>query len=357
MAGSFTFSPKPTFNGKEAMSLQDAIIEQAYNNPNINRIFTIYQGIVAKQQIVFLKNFFKISQVGTTCGESAITTTVPTSEKFWNPSDIKMHVSQCWADFRNMFVVWGMKNGINKYDLTDTDLETYKLQKMAEGGLEDMTRVVWFGDTAISHIAASPAGTLTRSADIVNYNWIDGIWKQIFTGVAGGTITRYTITENAGVNYAAQLALNASRAYLTFKALYENADSRLRAAQNKVILCTDSLYMNWLAYKETITVDNSFNRQEKEYVEDVFRSVTLIPYSLWDRWIRADFDNTITTTYYLPHRAIMTTKENLGIGMDDETGVSNLRSHLDMTTDYYHIKGAYKLDAKLLEEYMITVAY
>lgn len=356
-SGTFTISPKPTWNGKEVMSLSEAILERSYQNPALNDIFTIYEGVKAKQQIVFLKNIFKISKKATTCGSGVSTIVNPTSEKFWDPTTISNWVSQCYTDFMNTFFVWSMKNGISREDLSDTDLERFKLEKLTDGAFEDLQRIIWFGDKLISDINASPAGTLTLSADIANYDQIDGIWKQIFDAVTAATLTRVTIAENALSPYATQLALAAGRAMTIFRTMYEQADSRLRSDPNKILLCTDELWFNWITSKESVAVPASFERQDKEFAQDVLRQMTIIPYSLWSRYIHADFNNTITSTYFRPHRSILTTKDNLAVGVDDQNELGSYEGYREFVTGLYHLRGGYMLDAKLLEEYRAIVAY
>lgn len=349
-------NPTITFNGKEAT---DGILERMFGKPQFTRFHTIYNNIVAKEQIAYLGRFSKITKAEAGCGTGMTSKDIPMHEKFWEPEPTKIWLQLCWKDFQASFFVWGLKKGIDRNDLSATNLMEYLMEVIPDAGLDDLWRLVWFGDQDISDIASSPAGTLGDSSDIPYYNIINGLWKQIFAGVAIGAgtwghIPHYTISENSGVSYSAQ-ALSAQKSWTIFKSLLTNADQRLRDDPNKVILCTQSILDNWNDYKESVTLESSFKRQDTEYEEGIIRSTRILPISVWDRMIETDFDNGVT--WYLPHRAILTTIDQIAVGFDGFDKVDAFKAYLDDTTELYNIKGGYKLDAKILENYMFSVAY
>lgn len=353
---SLTINPTITFNGKEA---RDGILERAFQIPMISQIHTVYNEIKAKEQIAFLERISKLTVKDTGCGTGVSTKALPMYEKFWDPVDVKIWLQPCWKDFQAAFFAYGMKNGIDRADLTSTDLAAYIMEIMQFAVKDDALRILWFGDTDIADITDSPVGTLGSSDDVKYYNIIDGFWKQIFAGVAisagtHGHIPRYTISENAGVSYAAQ-ALTADKSLTIFRALLNNADKRLRHADDKIILCTDSIFADWQDYKESKVLETSWRQQDLDMEASVYRNTPIVPMEFWDRHIAADFDN--GTTLYLPHRAILTTVSQLAAGFDSVDMVDSFKAFLDDTTELYNIKGGYKLDAKIMEEYMFSVAY
>ena len=352
-----TINPTITFNGKEAT---EGILEKVYYKPSFTRIHTVYPGIIAKEQIAFLDRLSKVTKLDAGCGLGQTTKVLPMHEKFWEPVPMKVWIQACWSDFVNSFFVWGMKKGINRADLSETDLATYLMDVIPEAMLEDIWRIVWFGDTAVAAYDASPAGTLGSASEAANYNMVDGLWKYIFAGVAIGAgtwghIPRYINTYNALGTEAAQLALAADYAVTVYKNLIKNADSRLRHAPNKVILTTDTLFQNFLDSKESKVLESSFKRQEQEFWEEIYRSCTIIPIESWDRHILADFDN--TTTLYLPHRAVLTTIDQIAVGFDEMASATQFEAFLDKTTELYNIKGAYRMDTNIIENYMFSVSY
>jgi len=353
---SVTLNPTITFNGKEA---REGILERMFNKPAFTRYHTIYSNIVAKEQIAFLQRFSKLTKLEAGCGTGMTSKEIPMHEKFWEPVNTKIWLQLCWRDFIASFFVYGQKKGIDRNDLSGTDLMEYLMEVIPDAGLDDLWRIVWFGDEDISDYAGSPQGTLGDATDIPYYNLIDGLWKQIFAGVAIGAgtwghIPHYAISENSGGTYTLQ-ELAAAKSLTIFKQLLYQADDRLRDASNKVILCTRSIMDNWNEYKESKTLESSFKREDTYFTEGVFRGIPIYEVPVWDRLIQTDFDN--GTTLYLPHRAIMTTVDQIAVGFDGFDKVDAFKAYLDDTTELYNIKGGYKVDAKILENYMFSVAY
>lgn len=356
---SVTLNPTIAFNGKEAV---DAMIDPAFRNPAFERIHSIHEGIKAKEQIAFIRRLSKVTILDPAgCGNGQQSKTIPMYEKFWNPTYTKIWLQLCWKDFLSSFFAWGIKNGIARADLTDTDIARYMMDTMPSAMLEDLWRIVWFGDTTITDISDSPAGTLANASDIKYYNIIDGLWKQIFAGVAVSTpgaflhIPRYTITYNGLSTKALQLALPAGYAKTVWQNLFYNADERLRDDPDVVILCTRSLFDNWREYKESVTLESSWKQMDSMMIEGQYWNIPIIPVGTWDRMIRADMDNGVT--YNIPHRAILTTKEQIVAGFDAQAETNNLEAFLDKTTELFNIKGGYTVDAKIIENFMFSVAY
>lgn len=351
-----TINPTITFNGKEA---QEGILERAYRIPGLAQIHSIYENIVAKEQIAFLERFSKVTVADTGCGTGKSVKTLPMYEKFWEPVDVKIWLQPCWKDFKASFFVWTMRKGIERADISETDLAEYIIEVLTFAVKDDALRLLWFGDKNISHDGASPAGTLADSDDVKYYNLINGFWKQIYEGVAIGAgthghIPRHEITKNAGVSYTAQ-ALADAESLTIFKALLNNADKRLRHNDQKIIICTDSIFSNWQDYKESKVLETSWKQQDFDMEAGVFRSTPILPMEFWDRHIDSDFNN--GTVWHLPHRAVLTTVNQLAAGFDSVDAIDSFKAFLDDTTELYNIKGGYKIDAKIMENHMFSVAY
>lgn len=338
-----------TFNGKEAMS---GIIEPAYLTPELSEFHTIVQDIVAKQQIAFLGRLTKVTQKDAGCGTGILNKEIPMTEKYWNPTAVKIWLTQCASDLEQTFWVWGLNKGIAKYDLTAGDFIDFAMEVMTSAVKEDALRMAWFGDTAADTIANG--SFLNSASDVPFYDAIDGFWKQIFDAVTGTTMKKVAISVNANATYATQ-ALGSTDAYDTFRKMLEQADSRLKSEPSKMFLCTTSMFDNWLAYKETKDIDMSFVRQEQGFKTDIYRGVPIIAVDAWDRAIDSDMNN--GTKWILPHRAVLTTKENLMVGLDSATATTDFKVFLDDVTEINHMKGGYKVDVKVMHDFMAIVAY
>jgi hypothetical protein len=344
-----------TFNGEEIRSIREAILEQVFNKPAITDIHTVYEDIVTTKQIVFMGRLGKISRKDTGCGSTPLSTGITNTEKFWTPVRIEAWLKDCYTNLEETFFVWAKQRGINEPDLTGTDFAAFIVDRMNDAMFEDFLRIAWLGDTDAESVDATPSGVLSSGVNPLDYNQIDGLWKQLFVVGGANPTRRYTIAENAASTKAAQDNLAANRAFLVFQTLNNNADYRLRGAANKLILCTMSLLDNYANYLETQGNDASFIRIEQGFSTLRYRNMEIIGVDLWDRYIRADFGN--GTKYDVPHRAVMTTKENLALGMDQSSALADLDQWFEKVEKETHFRGGYKMDAKILEDYMFSLAY
>jgi len=348
-----------TWDGKQVMSMTEAIFESAYTNPELTTFHQVVENIVAKQQIGFLGTLSKISKKSTTCGGSAGSHSITMSEKFWEPERVKFWLEQCADDLEESFWVWGLNNGIARKDLTQGDFSTFIMTRIEEAIVEDIQRIVWFNDVDHDTVDNTP-GLLTAGTDLLDYNIINGLWSQIYDVVAADADRRYTISENALSTYALQDALATDKAITVLRELYQDADKRLKHAKDKFFILTDSLVDNYQTWLESQGVDMSFVRvqdaQRGQFDTGLrFRNVPIYCFDFWDRTIRADFDN--GASYYQPHRAVLTTKSNIPVGVDGVEAMKTMSQFYLPKEETTNWKGAYKIDAKVLLGYMIQVAY
>ena len=348
-----------TFNGEEIKAMAEAIMEAVFVKPAITEFHTVEEDIVAKKQIAFLGKLNKITKKDLGCGTGVTTTTIPMSEKFWDPEQVKLWLQQCHRDLEDTFWVYAKQRGLNVADLTPTDFARFVVERMSDAAYEDALRIVWFNDKNAANYNSSPAGVITNGVSLGDYNIIDGLWKQLFAIATATPARRVTISANAEATFALQdSALNASNGIAAkniFQDLMNKADYRLRGAADKVLIASQSLVDAYANYLESVGVDASFVRIENGFSTLRYRNLEIIGFDFWDRTIRADYSN--GTKWFLPHRAVLTTRSNLAVGFDASSGVSDFDVFYDKTTELTNFKGAYKVDAKVLEDYMVQVAY
>lgn len=354
------FNPSQlTFNGEEIRSFAEAVIETLFEKPGINEFHQVYEDIITKKQIAYLGTLSKITKKDAGCGTGATSKTIPMSEKFWDPEQVKVWLQLCHTEIEDTFMVYLKQKGIEYADVTPTQIATFIVERMSDAAYEDALRIVWFNDKDATNVDGSPAGTITSGVSIADYNIIDGLWKQLF---AIGTATParvIPIAANGQATFALQdstlLASNGVAAKEVFNGLMNGADYRLRGAADKVIVSTQSLVDAYANYLESVGVDASFVRIENGFSTLRYRNTEIIGFDFWDRTIRADFSN--GTKWHLPHRAILTTKSNLGVGFDASSAVSMFNIFFDNVTELNNFKGGYKVDAKVIEDYMVQLAY
>ncbi|MDF3076127.1 MAG: hypothetical protein K0S09_16 [Sphingobacteriaceae bacterium] len=348
-----------TFNGTEIRAFAEAVIEQMVEYPTMEQLHDVRSGIVAKQQIAILGHLSKITRKDLGCGNGKLDKNIPLSEKFWDPVNLKIWLSECWDQFEQTFMVYYLNVGKDKPDLTTTEIfSQWLVDEVGDAGVKDALRIAWFADTAADNVA--DGGNLTAGVEPLDYTMLDGFWKQIFAIVAGDASRKTTIANNAGVSYAAQAFDDDDTtnkvATGILQNLVMNADRRLRASADKAIWATRSLTDQYIRERVSVTnIELAYTRLESGIDSLTIMGVPVYVMDQWDDVIQSDFDN--GTKYYLPHRAIMSTKANLPIGFDTAVGPKDFDVFYDKMSETSNIKGLYKMDVKVIEDYLVQAAY
>lgn len=349
-----------TFNGEEVKALSEVILEDFYKNPTLSEFHTLVSGIKAKKQIALLGTLGLVGRKQTGCTPLNNTGTVPGTEKFWEPERVSDRFSQCFDDFKESFFVYSLKNGVQKEDLTSTDVAVFLNHVIGEAMKESVHRIAWFGDKDAALVTDSPAGNITDGTDLDYFNLIDGLWKQLFAIATAYTDRRTTIAKNTGNSYANQRFndTDTGNEVVTkiFQLMIDDCDERLIDSGMAVIYATRSLVQQYKKERKAKSgIDLAYQRTEKgmEFIE--VDGVRVYPYAFWDRTIKAYFDN--GTKLYYPHRAVLTVKTNVQIGTEEESNLSEMDAFYDKKTKTYNVDFAYNLDAKIIEDYKVQVAY
>lgn len=361
-----------TFNGEEVKSLSEAIQEEVYAKPGLNEFHTIETGIKAKKQIALLGRLNKLLGRKHTNGQCAPTENdakIRFSEKFWLPQFIEDRLVECWDNLLETFFIYGTNNGINKPDLSKTDFADFLIDRVGDELLESIFRYAWFSDVDAAAYNASPAGVFLDAGpdyvfDAGNWNAIDGFWKQIFTIAAGTPARRVVIARNAQLTFALQQfdSTDTTNRVVTklLQDLIFNADYRLRDKANKIIIVTQSVADQYVRELED-AAGNGIPVAFEFITDGVSKltrmGVTIYAFSFWDRIITTYTRNSAGTGYDNPHRALLTVKENLRIGTEEEADLAKLEPFYDQTLKKYFIDLGYNIDAKVIEDYKIQVGY
>ncbi len=350
-----------TWNGKEVMGMNEAVFEAVFVNPSITDFHTLETGIVAKQQIAFMGLLGLVGKSGGGCSPEADTATAPLSEKFWLPAEISMRLEECYTTYEASFFVWAQNMGIKRADLTNTDLMAF-IEDRAKTALQEAhLRHAWFGDVDAANYNSSPAGLITNGTDVSFFNAIDGFWKQIYDIVAADSTRKSaTITKNSGATKLLQkfdttdTTNKVVMGYLS--ACRTDADTRLSDRDDTIFIVTKSVYDQYLRELKSYTnIEQSFQINMDGKKELMFDGVPVRKFSFWDRTIAAYFDNGTVT--YQPHRIVYTVKNNLKIGVENDSAMNELDTFYDKKTKLNIMDALFKMDAKVFEDYLLQVAY
>ena len=86
-----------------------------------------------------------------------------------------------------------------------------------------------------------------------------------------------------------------------------------------------------------------------------FRGINVVVLDFWDRMITTIHDD--GSKWYLPHRALMTTVSNLVAGVDSKSTFKSFDAFYDRFTKLNIIDAYQMLDAKVMEDYRVQLAY
>lgn len=358
------------WNGKEVMASSEAIFIEAFQNPEFSQLFTVVTGIKAKQQIAILGRLNQMLGLGTgACindgGDTSRTVDSPTQQKLWEPEIVGDQIGLCYTDLDSTFFVWGRKNGIQAPDLTGTDFLLF-LESLLTTELKEMIlRLFYFGDKDAELIA--DGGVVTNTVNIAYVNRIDGIWKQVFGIVAGDSARKTVITGttrtltsiNAQATYAQQAFNNTDTTELvvtkTLTKMTEDADSRLMAKANKRFYVTKSVYDQYKRELKFANVNYTTERIENGVPVLNCDGIELVLVEFWDRMIKLLFNT--TTNVHLPHRILLASPENLQLGTEEEANLSQYDVFFDKRLKKTFVDMQMNLDAKVVLDHEIQVAY
>lgn len=342
-----------TFNELPAIEAGKFILSESFNDADFSPLVG-HDEIIAKEQIPFLGQFGIAAKAAQGCGKTRTSEDLPSSEKFWDPEKIGIYKTFCGATYEKEITAYLKNKGLRSTDLTGSVLWDWFSERMGTLVKEEVLRTIWFGDKTAANYNDSPAGVITNGVDNAYFTVIDGLWKQLFAIAAGNAARRYTITKNSGNSYANQ-ALAAGDSVTIFEGLWAKADMRLRNAPNKVLVVTQSIADNYRTFLTSKGVTESFSKIENGTPVLRWNGITITEQPFHDRMIDSYQNN--GTVWNIPHRAVLTTLGNLVYGTDSLTDFGSFKAFYDMYHDENIMDAEIKLDAKVLENHMIEVAY
>ncbi len=344
-----------TLNEKEAQSVSEIIAERIYEHPTLQSQHRVETGITMKEQILLAGRYGKIGKKLTGCAPPEDNQALVMSEKFWDPQDFGFRMNHCAAEVSKLFKVFRRKMKRGDYDdLDGTDEMLFLISRVEDALVENLHRHIWLGDTAMAIVSGGGYLRNALTAEVDYWTVIDGLWPQFIAGVTAGDIERVTIAENALATYALQLAVPAGFAHNIFQELFASADVRLRGAADKKIYVTDTIAQEWIQYLEDKSLVFSLQEVQDGISNLRYRGAEIVVRDDWDRYL-VEFDD--GTVYDKPHRAVMTTPENIPFGTMDEESLTEVKSWYsdDDDTNYVQVKS--RFDVKYLEGHMAVVAY
>jgi hypothetical protein len=352
-----------TLNPEEVRNIAEFVIEKTFTREDLNRLHNIQTGIQMQEQIVFASQFGKTGIKGdSTCTRKDSGAQSTLTQKYWNPAGIEDTLQHCNKELNSLWKAYfgKIQRYRENYEIEGSELAELLMMLLIESMDVTIYRAAWFGDLNVAAAGAGSAG-LVSAGNIQFYDYFDGIWEQIFDGVTATDIERYTIALNAvTTSKSDQLALTTDLAKDTyFEEVWKLADPRLKSDPNRTMYVTGEIWEN---YRQSL--QSSGENFTIEYTTEGFRELKWngVPVvnmeTIWDLDSREDFvNNTTDNVYYLPNRIVLSTPENLPIGTLSTDDFDELEQWYDRDNRLNKLGYGFSLDSKVLEEYMIVVAY
>lgn len=347
-----------TFCGETINALSELIFEDSIRGLDFETYHTIYPNIVTKREVGYIGQGGLVGVKNQGCNPTPQAWSIATRKAVFEPHAWEVLIAQCWTDLQNTAIVYSLRTGVDVADFTQTDYMNILVEVLSGSMREFWWRLYWFNDTAAANVTpgkeGDPAGNITDGVDVKFFNILDGFWKQIITQAGTNAAQRVTITENAGATYAAQaLTPTAAKNYL--QQLYYKAPLGLRRRNTGFILTTQSVYDAYSQVFQDVCCLESARMDLINGVKTLSMSgVPVIAVPEWDNIIQKYEDT--GTKWNNPHRAVYTTKEVLGVGIDNPNAFDNFKVWYNNDTRQVKIEAMGQSDAVLTNPTMFEVA-
>lgn len=353
-----------TLGAIEPDDISKYVFQSVLETGALSVLHRIDTGIQADEKIRIVGNLGLVGECLSGC-TPASGSTLTMTEKTWSPKKIGFRIEHCSADLSQQLIA--LKKKIQRHEdiyNPEGSAEMDLLAKATEDGINQaLHRHIYFGDKTAANI--DDAGTVTNTVALKYINCIDGIWKQIFTGVTATNIKNIAISANSQASTALQKALAADVALDTFRKMYDAAPPVLKQNISKCyIVCTRTLADNYLASLETKSLANTMDARTTINTQGVpdgvqlighFRGLPIYVKDDWDVNIELLYNN--GTKLDKPNRAFMTFEDNVPVGTPSDEMLGSVDFWYDKTTKLFYLEAEIMVDTKVLLEDMIVSAY
>lgn len=355
MAAAIDFSGLK-FGTDEIRELGELVKKLVTDVPALTDAFTIYPNIRNKKEIGLIRpSLGLIGVLDAGCGAAANTEgQAPVSKKVWDTARISVIHDECYADLENNFVKFLRKTGVDIADLTTTEYFDYLLSFLPKDVLKMVWRKALFEKKNIANVSAG--GTLKNGIDVKYFNTFDGIFEQAKTLVTANPDAQVVIAENGQATKALQFStLTPEAAYTYFTKLNDAAPSPLTSQEDRIYIATRSITVKAARYLQKTGTDTVLTKLENGYEVTTIDGIKVLVVPYIDEIIKSYFDN--GTKLDAPHRIILTTVSNLGIGFESETGFADIKVIFDEMTEKNRIKIKDAMDAKIIDDDNFLIAW
>jgi len=352
MASIYTFSLTASQQAAVASMLSDLFV----NSPSVESVHNIFTKIVNGSYIAETGDLTIMGKGGSGCSPASDTWTGATAKHLWASLEWFTRREECWTDLESSIMQWGKKYGMERGDMTADDYMAYVTEHLGNALADYMWRLAWFSDTAADNY--SGGGKITNGVSPTYFTILDGFWKLMFTQVGVDPLQRVTVAGNSEASYALQDSVfTPTVAYNTLVSMYDKAtvDTKILESGEAIIPCTRSFADRWAKYLVGTGITQTYENLINGNIPMTFMGIPLIPIAAWDKTIRNYQGN--GTVWYLPHRAVLTTKSNLLVGTKAESLYAEIDIFYDKPSKKNYIDVTGDIDVALMYANRFIAAY
>ncbi len=326
----------------------------------IGQVTTVLTGVHKGDKVVGIGEFGALGKKGGGCKPTYDNALLNAVEKEWKIEQWAVNLGLCYEDVKDTLVKYAMRWDKDVADLTASDYLLDVVEPRLQSAIEKaVIRMILLGDTQAAHIAGDGGGNITAGKDLSLFTTCDGFFKRVEAIAAEKPETRVTIAANAETTYAEQMngVRESGVAMKIFDDMIFAASGTLIGASDKVIIATRSLAD---ALAKDIRDNNKGSELQWQSIMNgvdvaTYDGITVVRMPILDDLIR-EFYNT-GTALVNPHRAILTTKNNLLLGTPSDDIFSELDVWFDRTDKMNYISGIGWLDTQILDDNLVISAF
>lgn len=277
---------------------RELIYKPIFSESFIDRFFEIKENVQSKLQMPIVGRLPRgLKSWDRSCGLPAAPAGTSIVPRDLEVCAVQSYYEHCPNDWYETIFRTAQKNGVDTNNIIGTEFETIIAKIVGEQTLEDVWRILFFGD---------------ETSEDDDFNACTGFWKRIFDDIASYEIPesqRYGVTSTTLSECSAETIINGVIAAQT-------SYMRQVPKNQKFILVTGSIFDNLeICLGDKCCGDASWNAQQNGFGDDVvfetlkYRGYTVVAMRHWDIYI-----HDLGGTY--PHRAAMWMPTNNFIGTD-----------------------------------------
>ncbi len=322
--------------------LGDAVKNKLFYE-DAGNFFRIQPGIKGGQQVVALNPLEYVTKKDKGCEDESDSFATSGITQEWSPTLAKINIRMCYSEFMDAFTRWGLGNGYDIHNLKDSDVFPFIQDQVVNAMTADFIRLALFGDENIADQNILADVNKAKYYDVVKKGLIPTL--QYFKTTEELKDSFVDIEANNKATRAEQMALASDDALNIFEALTDN-----QYFESDQILTSASLYKNYKNFLRrgsgNTPLESSKEQIQKGMESLMFDGEALTQIKFHDKKRLEDFTKDGKT--HLPHFAVNTSKDNLVIGIDDTTALTDLRlEYVGGKDEHFYIKGNYQVDFKI----------